>query len=179
MGSWNTTTTITAATSRRRTRSTTAGTSIALQKAPDHPQYDVIADVLPRAHKRGMKVICWYEDVFRKDVPGLDKAFEVDVHGQPQARVCYRNPNTLNFWLGLTEDYLLARSYDVDGLMFGSERQGPLNAALGASHGGGPGRARRRLAASVRTVSPRRKRRASTPSGRSRAIWRSRRGSPA
>jgi hypothetical protein len=111
-------------------------TSIAPQKAPDHPNYDVIADVLPRAHKRGMKVICWYEDVFRKDVPGLDKAFEVDVHGQPQARVCYRNPNTLNFWLGLTEDYL--RSYDVDGLMFGSERQGPLNNALGASHGGGP-----------------------------------------
>ena len=111
-------------------------TSIQPQKAPDHPNYDVIADVLPRAHKRGMKVICWYEDVWRKDVPGLDKAFEVDVHGQPQARVCYRNPNTLNFWLGLTEDYL--RSYEVDGLMFGSERQGPLNSALGASHGGGP-----------------------------------------
>jgi hypothetical protein len=111
-------------------------TSIAPQKAPDHPDYDVIADVLPRAHKRGMKVICWYEDVFRKDVPGLEKAFEVDLHGKPQARVCYRNPNTLNFWLGLTEDYL--RSYQVDGLMFGSERQGPLNTALGASHGGGP-----------------------------------------
>jgi hypothetical protein len=111
-------------------------TSIAPQKAPDHPDYDVIADVLPRAHKRGMKVICWFEDVFRKDVPGLEKAFEVDLHGTPQARVCYRNPNTLNFWLGLTEDYL--RSYDVDGLMFGSERQGPLNSALGASHGGGP-----------------------------------------
>jgi hypothetical protein len=111
-------------------------TSIAPQQAPDHPDYDVIADVLPGAHKRGMKVICWYEDVFRKDVPGLDKAFEVDVHGRPAARVCYRNPHTLNFWLGLTEDYL--RSYPVDGLMFGSERQGPLNNALGASHGGGP-----------------------------------------
>lgn len=65
-------------------------TSIAPQKAPDHPDYDVIADVVPRARARGMKVICWYEDVFRKDVPGLDKAFEVDVHGKPAARVCYR-----------------------------------------------------------------------------------------
>ena len=111
-------------------------TSITPQKAPDHADYDVIADVLPRAHTRGMKVICWYEDVFRKDVPGLNQAFEVDLHGKPAARVCYRNPSTLNFWLGLTEDYL--RSYDVDGLMFGSERQGPLNNALGASHGGGP-----------------------------------------
>jgi hypothetical protein len=109
-------------------------TSIAPQKAPDHAGYDVVADLLPRAHQRGMKVICWYEDVFRKDVPGLDKAFEIDVHARPAARVCYRNPNTLHFWLGLTEDYL--RSYPVDGLMFGSERQGPLNTALGASHGG-------------------------------------------
>src|SRR5262249_48988813 len=47
---------------------------------------------------------------------------------------CLRNPNTRNFWLGLVEDYL--RSYDVDGLMWGSERQGPLNNAIGASHGG-------------------------------------------
>jgi hypothetical protein len=110
-------------------------TSILPQKAPDHPDYDVIGDVLPRARKRGMKVIAWYEDVFRNDVPGLDKALEVDVHGKPAARVCYRNPNTMNFWLGLTEDFL--RSYPLDGLMFGSERQGPLNAAIGASHGGG------------------------------------------
>ena len=110
-------------------------TSILPQKAPDHPDYDVIGDVLPRARKRGMKVIAWYEDVFRNDVPGIDKAFEVDVHGKPAARVCYRNPNTMNFWLGLTEDFL--RSYPLDGLMFGSERQGPLNAAIGASHGAG------------------------------------------
>src|SRR5207302_994491 len=48
---------------------------------------------------------------------------------------CHRNPNTRSFWLGLAEDYL--RSYDVDGLMWGSERQGPLDNALAASHGGG------------------------------------------
>ena len=112
------------------------GTTLAPEKAPDHPGYDVIADVLPAARKRSMKVICWFEDVFRGDVPGIKEAFEVDVHGRPATRVCYRNPNTRNFWLGLVEDHL--RSYDVDGLMFGSERQGPLNAAIGASHGGDP-----------------------------------------
>ena len=110
------------------------GTTIAPEKAPDYQSYDVVADVLPRAHKRQMRVIAWFEDVFRSDVPGIDKAFEIDVHGRPAARVCYRNPNTRNFWLGLVEDHL--RSYDLDGLMFGSERQGPLNAAIGASHGG-------------------------------------------
>lgn len=112
------------------------GTSIQPQKAPDHPDYDVIADVLPQARKRGMTVICWFEDVWRKDVPGFDKATEVDVHGKPTSRSCHRNPNARNFWLGLVEDYL--RSYEVDGLMWGCERQGPLNNALGASHGGGP-----------------------------------------
>jgi hypothetical protein len=112
------------------------GTSIQPQKAPDHPDYDVVADVLPQAHKRRMKVIAWFEDVWRKDVPGFDKATEVDVHGKPTTRTCHRNPNARNFWLGLVEDYL--RSYELDGLMWGCERQGPLNNALGASHGGGP-----------------------------------------
>jgi hypothetical protein len=114
-------------------------TTIAPEKAPDHPGYDLIADVLPAARRRNMKVICWFEDAFRLDVPGFDKAVEIDVHGRPAALACLRNPNMRNFWLGLVEDYL--RSYDVDGLMWGSERQGPLDNALTASHGGGTERA--------------------------------------
>jgi len=109
-------------------------TRIAPEKAPDHPGYDVLADVIPPAHRRGVKVIAWFEDVFRKDVPGLDQAVETDPHGRPTARLCLRNPDTREFWLALVEDYL--RHYDLDGLMWGSERQGPLDNALGASHGG-------------------------------------------
>src|SRR2546423_10334966 len=52
-------------------------TSIAPEKAPDHPDYDVIADVLPAAHRLNVKVICWFEDVIAGDVPGFDKAKEV------------------------------------------------------------------------------------------------------
>src|SRR5919109_1430410 len=110
-------------------------TGITPEKAPDHPGYDVIADVLPAARRRHMPVYCWFEDVFRRDVPGFDQAAEVDLHGASTGLACHRNPNTRNFWLGLAEDYL--RSYDVDGLMWGSERQGPLDNALAASHGGG------------------------------------------
>jgi len=109
-------------------------TAIAPEKAPDHPGYDILADVIPAAHKRGIKVIAWFEDVFAKDVPGVDRAREVDVNGRPGGFVCHRNPNTRNFWRGLVEDYL--RSYDLDGLMWGSERQGPLGNTLGANHGG-------------------------------------------
>src|SRR6266545_2016807 len=81
-------------------------TTIAPEKAPDHPGYDVIADVLPAARRRHMKVIGWFEDVFRADVPGFDQAGEIDLHGKPTGLACHRNPNTRTFWLGLAEDYL-------------------------------------------------------------------------
>src|SRR5438874_10284402 len=110
-------------------------TTIAPEKAPDHAAYDVLADVLPAARRRRMRLYCWFEDVFRQDIPGFDQAAEIDLHGKRTGLACHRNPNTRNFWLGLAEDYL--RSYDVDGLMWGSERQGPLDNALSASHGGG------------------------------------------
>jgi hypothetical protein len=108
--------------------------SITPEKAPDHGNYDVLADVLPAAHKRGMKVICWFEDVIGANVPGFDQAREVTLTGRPSTFACSRNPNTRAFWLGMVEDYL--RSYDVDGLMWGSERQGPLGNAIVANHGG-------------------------------------------
>ncbi len=110
------------------------GTSITPEKAPDHPGYDVLADVVPKAHERKMKVIPWFEDVIANDVPGFDKAREVTLTGRPSTFACSRNPRTRAFWLGLVEDYL--RSYDVDGLMWGSERQGPLGNALVANHAG-------------------------------------------
>lgn len=109
-------------------------TSIAPQHAPDHGAYDVLADVIPKARQRGMKVIAWFEDVIAADVPGFDKAREVTLAGPASTFVCSRNPNARHFWLGLVEDYL--RSYDVDGLMWGSERQGPLGNVLGTNHGG-------------------------------------------
>jgi hypothetical protein len=109
-------------------------TSIVPEKAPDHGNYDVLADVLPRARTRGMRVICWFEDVIGANVPGFDKAREVTLTGRPSTFACSRNPDTRHFWLGMVEDYL--KSYDVDGLMWGSERQGPLGNAIVANHGG-------------------------------------------
>jgi hypothetical protein len=109
-------------------------TAIAPEKAPDHGDYDVLADVIPKAHRRGMKVIAWFEDVIGANVPGFDQARELVLSGPASTFACARNPHTRHFWLGLVEDYL--RSYDVDGLMWGSERQGPLGNVLVANHGG-------------------------------------------
>src|SRR3954453_7544797 len=61
-------------------------------RAPDHGNYDVLAEVLPAAKKRGMKTICWLEDVFRRDIPNVDKLQEVDLHGGNATTLCFNNP---------------------------------------------------------------------------------------
>ncbi len=101
-------------------------------RAPDHGNLDILAEVLPAAKKRGMKVICWLEDVFRDDLPNIKKVQEVDLHGRNADTLCVNNPDYRNFLTGLVEDY--ARSYDIDGIMWGSERQGALCDSLGATH---------------------------------------------
>jgi hypothetical protein len=103
-------------------------------RAPDHGNVDILEMVLPAAKKRGFKTICWLEDVFRPDIPNIDKLQEIDLHGRHAHTLCFNNPNYRNFLTGLVEDY--ARSYDIDGLMWGSERQGALSNCLGAMHGG-------------------------------------------
>ena len=101
-------------------------------RAPDHGDLDILAEVLPAAKKRGMKVICWMEDVFRSDLPNIEKVQERDLYGRNAETLCVNNPDYRNFFLGLVEDY--ARSYDIDGIMWGSERQGALSDSLGATH---------------------------------------------
>src|SRR5882724_6398352 len=110
-------------------------TSLKQTKAPDHGDYDLLADVLPKAHQRGMKVYAWYEDNFGKDVPGVDKLREMDLSGQPASTLCPLHPDYREFLIGLTNDY--CESYELDGVMWGSERQGPLLNAMGAKVGKG------------------------------------------
>jgi len=109
-------------------------TSLKQTKAPDYGALDILAEVLPRAHRRELKVYAWYEDVFREDIPGVEKLREVDWKGRRESRLCPLHPDYRNFIIGLTEDY--CQSYEIDGLMWGSERQGPLHNAISARHGG-------------------------------------------
>jgi len=101
-------------------------------RAPDFGDYDVLEAVIPEAKKRGIKTICWMEDVYRSDRPNIHQLQEVQFDGQRAATLCFNNPDYRNFLLGLVEDW--ARSYDVDGIMWGSERQGAFSDMLGASH---------------------------------------------
>ena len=107
-------------------------TVIQPEHAPDHGNLDILAEVRPAAKKRRMKVICWMEDVFRPDLPNIEKVQEKDLYGRNMETLCVNNPNYLNFLTGLVGDF--ASSYDIDGIMWGSERQGALSDSLGATH---------------------------------------------
>src|SRR6201992_2481732 len=61
-------------------------------RAPDLGNYDVLESVLASAKKRGMKTICWFEDVFRKDISGIAALQEVELSGKNATTLCFKNP---------------------------------------------------------------------------------------
>ena len=107
---------------------------------------DVFARLIPAAHKHGIKTFAWIiEDNKRPAIAHWEPLYEVDFHGRRSeghpGGPCYNNPMYRAWLLGLVEDY--SRSYEIDGIMWGSERQGALFNALGAYHNGAksdPGR---------------------------------------
>jgi hypothetical protein len=103
-------------------------------RAPDLGNFDVLGEVIPRARKRGIKSICWFEDVYNpRLLDNFEKAAEVDVYGRKTGQACLNNPYVRNFLSSLIEDWM--KSYDVDGVMWCSERQGALNHAIDAHRG--------------------------------------------
>lgn len=108
-------------------------------RAPDFGDEDLLARAIPAARKHGMKTFAWIiEDHSKMPSPAWENMYEIDFHGR-RARAhpagpCFNNPIYRGFVLGLIEDY--TKSYDIDGIMWGSERQGGFFNALGAyAHG--------------------------------------------
>ena len=63
-------------------------------------------------------------------MPGLAALSEVDLQGRrTAATLCPLHPEVRAFWTGLATD--LCKSYDIDGLLFFNEHNGPLLEALG------------------------------------------------
>ena len=110
--------------------------------APEFGGADVLEKVIPVAKKHGIRVFPFLlED---NNLPAAVKTnwetlYEVDHHGRRTGGhpggPCFNNPGYQNFTLGLVEDY--ARSYDIGGIMWGSERQGGLLNTLGLSQSSG------------------------------------------
>jgi hypothetical protein len=115
---------------------------LADMRAPEFGDVDVLERVIPVAKKHGIRVFPFIlED---NSLPAAvksnwEKLYEVDHHdrrtnGHPGGP-CFNNPGYRNFTLGLVEDY--ARSYDIGGLMWGSERQSGFLNTLGLSQSSG------------------------------------------
>jgi len=115
--------------------------------APEFGGVDVLERVIPVAQKHGMKVFPFIleDNTLPALVKNWESMYEVDHHGRRAnghpGGLCYNHPRYLNFTRGLLEDY--ARSYDIGGIMWGSERQsGFLNAlCLSQSNGQDPSKA--------------------------------------
>jgi len=101
-------------------------------RAPELGNYDVLADVMPEAKKRGMKVYAFFADNFGKKRPYSEQLCERDLHGNNTGNVNLINPNFRAFLFGMMEDCI--RSYDIDGLLWRSERLGPMSNLLDLTH---------------------------------------------
>lgn len=101
-------------------------------RAPEHPGFDLLEEVIPTAKERGISSYAWIEESgYARELrhyPNFPKVLEVDVWGRPTARPCFNNPDYKNWHLSIVEDYV--KSHDLDGLAWCSERPGPLNLAM-------------------------------------------------
>jgi hypothetical protein len=108
--------------------------------ATDFNLPDAMQKITAETKKRGVKIIPWMEEDnrARPAIAGFDQLYEVDLYGRRTighpGGPCLNNPYFRNLITAQIEDFV--RSYDVDGLQRGSERQGPLSNALGAWHHG-------------------------------------------
>ncbi|MHB8607606.1 MAG: hypothetical protein ACYDCG_04800 [Candidatus Acidiferrales bacterium] len=110
-------------------------------RAPELADFDILADVIPKAKARGMQSYCLFEEAYNpRLMPGFEKIAEVDLEGKIGSSTCLNNPHARDFLLALVEDWF--KHNDLDGMMWESERQGPLNNTLGAHFGRFTGEAR-------------------------------------
>jgi hypothetical protein len=97
--------------------------------SPDPKSMDVLAALAGPAGERQMTRTSILKDMLPDDLPGRDKLCERDFNGARAETTCKNNPFYRNLILGAVEDAI--RSYDVDGILYMAERQGPFTDTLG------------------------------------------------
>jgi hypothetical protein len=101
--------------------------------AADTNGWDIIEKLMPETQKRGIDIHCWINENPYAEIPRYLDNFalvsEIDLWGRRTGTPCFNNPDYRNLHLGLVEDYV--KSYDVAGIAWASERQGPLGNLIG------------------------------------------------
>ncbi len=103
-------------------------------RAPELGDFDILADVTPKAKARGMQTYALFEEAYNPQLmPNFEKIAEVDVYGRTGRSTCFNNPYARAFLVSLVGDWF--RNNELDGMMWESERQGPLNTTIEAHFG--------------------------------------------
>jgi hypothetical protein len=110
-------------------------TYITAFEAPDplYHGFDTLRDVIPEAEKRNMDVYVYYCETSRLEprsrwVPGWVHLLEVDILGRRGYRPCYNNPDYINWFRCVIEDF--ANNHELEGILWNFERKSPICAVL-------------------------------------------------
>jgi hypothetical protein len=92
----------------------------------EHHERDLFTEIVRPARARGIRV---YARVLEgagmnRTVTNFSRVVTRDIYNRPTTVACWNHPEYIGFWADTIEDLL--RSYDLDGLQWGAERQGPL-----------------------------------------------------
>jgi hypothetical protein len=104
-------------------------------RSRDEPDFNVITAVGPKMKARGMQFFAWdYNNAFpvmMLNIPGLTEVAEVDVYGRRTSSACFNHPNFRAHLTGKIESYLSQYPSEVDGVIWGCERMGPIDNLIG------------------------------------------------
>jgi hypothetical protein len=102
---------------------------------PELKGRDILDLVIPKARKRGMKVIPEFmEPLFKYaghgsaasvKIPNMPQCLEIDLLGRVAGEPCTSDPDYRRWWHGIIEEH--CRNYDLDGIMWCNERNSPLD----------------------------------------------------
>jgi hypothetical protein len=103
-------------------------------------KFNVIEEVAPKAHARGMDFVAWDlnnpSPTMVRTAPGYSTLGEVDLYGRTTTNPCFNNPDYQNFLSGKIESLLIGYPDLVDSVAWGCERMGPLDSMIQGSAGG-------------------------------------------
>jgi hypothetical protein len=100
-------------------------------RAPDplYAGFDTLADVIPAAKKRGIKVYTYYCETSSSAIrsiwqPGFHQFLDRDHWGRTATRPSLLNPHYRAWWRSVIDDWF--SNHALDGMLWGIERQSPL-----------------------------------------------------
>ena len=98
-------------------------------------KFNVISEVAPKMKARGMDFFAWdYNNTnanMMRLIPGFTEVAEIDVYGRRTDSACWNHPDYRAQLTGRIESYLSGYPDQVNGIIWGCERMGPLDNMIG------------------------------------------------